>query len=167
MTQIADKIKKNNNIALFFHETPDLDTLGCVYAMKFFLQNKFPKKQVKIVGLDNLDAFFFNDLFFIDREYVSNTFLTNAFGIIFDTSKSDRVWSQRHNFCRELARIDHHPHVEVFADYEWVDIKYPAACQMVAEWLLSWDPRCMTIPICNYLYAGIVTDTNRLLFDFA
>ncbi|MBQ6970719.1 hypothetical protein IJQ19_04045 [bacterium] len=37
---ITQKIEKNNNIAIFFHETPDLDALGCAYAMKFFLQNK-------------------------------------------------------------------------------------------------------------------------------
>lgn len=162
---ISQKIEKNDNIAIFFHEAPDLDALGCAYAMKFFLQNKWPDKNIKIVGLDSLDQFFFNDLFFIDRTYAPNSFLTKSFGIIFDTSNSARVWSQRHNFCHELARIDHHPHTEVFADYEWIDSKYPAACQMVAEWLLDWDPKCVTPPICNYLYAGIVTDTNRMLYD--
>ena len=114
---IIERIEKYENIAIFFHEQPDLDALGCVYAMKFFLQNKFPSKNIKIIGFDNIDEFFFNDLFFVDREYAPNSFLINSLGLIFDTSNSKRVWSNRHVFCRELICIDHHPQVEIFADY--------------------------------------------------
>lgn len=162
---IIEKIEQYDNIAIFFHELPDLDALGSSYALQFFLQTKYPGKDIRIIGLDTLESQFQNNLFFFDKNHVPNDFLTKSLGIVLDTANSSRIWTQRHNYCRELVRIDHHPLIEVVADFEWVDETYSATAEMIGEWLFEWDKDNILIPTCNYLYAGLLTDTNRFLYE--
>ena len=161
---IIRKVEQYNDISLFFHELPDLDALGACYALRRFIRDKFPEKQVEIIGLDNLDSTFGANVFFIQKNHIPNDFLTKSIGIILDTANVARVWSGRHTFCKELIRIDHHPKIETFADYEWVDSNYPATCQMVTELLLQWDNNYLLPPTASYLYAGLLTDTSRFLY---
>lgn len=161
---IIKKVEQYNEISLFFHELPDLDALGACYALRRFIRDKYPEKQVEIIGLDNLDSKFGANVFFIQKYHVPNEFVTKSIGIILDTANVARVWSGRQAFCKELIRIDHHPKIETFADYEWVDASFPATCQMVAELLFKWDPKYVLPPTASYLYAGLLTDTSRFLY---
>ena len=161
---IIKKIEQYDNIAIFFHEQPDLDALGSSYGLQFFIKTKYPHKDVRLIGLDILPNKFANNLFYFDKNHVENEFLSNSLGIILDTSSNARIWSQRQNYCRELLRIDHHPKTEVVADYEWVDATYSATAEMVAELLFNWDEQSILMPTCTYLYAGLLTDTNRFLY---
>ncbi len=161
---IVKKIEQYENIAIFFHELPDLDALGSAYGFQYFIKAKFPDKDVKIIGLDTLSAQFENNMFYFDKKHVPNEFLANALGIILDTANASRIWSGRHNFCRELIRIDHHPKLETVADYEWVDDSYCATAEMIAELIFEWDYNSVLIPTCNCLYAGLLTDTGRFLY---
>lgn len=162
---IVKKIEQYDSIALFYHELPDLDALGSAYGLKYFLKAKFPEKDIRIIGLDTLTSQFQNNMFYFDKTHVPNSFLIKSLGIILDTSTAARIWSGRHNYCRELIRIDHHPKMEVIADYEWVDDTYSATAEMIGELLIEWDANCIVIPTCNYLYAGLLTDTNRFLYN--
>lgn len=162
---IINKIDDYTNISIFFHEQPDFDALGSAFALQFFIKTKYPQKEVKIIGLDILPDRFGSTLFSFDKKHVPNEFLANSLGIVLDTSTSNRIWSQRHNYCRELIRIDHHPKTEVVADYEWVDAEYSATAEMIAELLFYWDQESILLPTCNYLYAGLLTDTNRFLYQ--
>jgi len=161
---IINKIEQYENIALFFHELPDLDALGSAYGLAYFLKTKYPSKDVRLIGLDTLSSQFQSNMFYFDKNHVPNDFLTESLGIVLDTANAARIWSQRQNYCRELLRIDHHPKTEVIGDYEWVDDTYSATAEMVAELLFEWDASSILIPTCNYLYAGLLTDTNRFLY---
>lgn len=163
--KIIEKIEEYENIALFFHELPDLDSLGACYGMKRFIKSKFPNKQVEIIGLDTISSAFGLNLFFFEKRHIPNEFLIKSIGIILDTANAARVWSQRHTFCQELIRIDHHPKIETIANYEWVNDNYPSTCQMVTQLIIAWDERYLLAPIAMYLYAGIVTDTGRFLYN--
>ena len=77
-TVIANKIKKCNKIAIFFHEIPDFDALGSAYAFKSFILNKFPNKQVEIIGLDVLNSNFYKNYFDLNSTYISNEFLKDS-----------------------------------------------------------------------------------------
>lgn len=162
---IVKKIEQYENIAIFFHELPDLDALGSAYGLQYFLKAKYPGKEVKIIGLDTLSAQFESGMFYFDKKHIPNEYLANSLGIILDTANASRIWSGRHNFCRELIRIDHHPKLETVADYEWVDDTYCATAEMISELLFEWDPNAILIPTCNCLYAGIITDTGRFLYQ--
>lgn len=163
-TTIKTKIEQYKNIAIFFHELPDLDALGSSYGLRSFLKVKFPDKDVSIIGLDTLPNQFANNLFHFEHTPVSDDFIKESLGIILDTSNEARVWTQKHKLCKELIRIDHHPKTETIADYEWVDDTYSATAEMMAEFVFEWDPDSVLIPTCNCLYAGIITDTNRFLY---
>ena len=113
--EIIKKIKKYQNIAIFFHEVPDFDTLGSSFAFCDFLKAKFPKKNIKIVGLDILDESFGKNIFIFPKDHVENSFLKNAIGVIFDTANNSRVWTIRHTECAELILIDHHPKADSIA----------------------------------------------------
>lgn len=162
---IVKKIEEYENIAIFFHELPDLDALGSSYGLLYFLKTKYPSKDVRIIGLDTLSSQFQNNLYSFDKRHVPNEFLANSLGIILDTANASRIWSGRHNYCRELIRIDHHPKLETIADLEWVDDSYCATAEMIAELLFEWDYDSVLIPTCNSLYAGLLTDTGRFLYS--
>lgn len=161
---IVKKIEQYENIAIFFHELPDLDSLGSAYGLQYFLKAKYPGKDVQIIGLDTLSAQFQSNMFYFDKKHIPNEFLANALGIILDTANASRIWTGRQNYCRELLRIDHHPKLETIADVEWVDETYSATAEMISELLFEWDPEAILIPTCNCLYAGILTDTGRFLY---
>lgn len=161
---IVKKIEQYENIAIFFHELPDLDALGSSYGLQYFIKTKYPSKDVRIIGLDTLSTQFQSNFYNFDKRHVPNEFLSNALGIVLDTANASRIWSGRQNYCRELIRIDHHPKLETIADFEWVDDTYCATAEMIAELLFEWDYNCVLIPTCNSLYAGILTDTGRFLY---
>ena len=162
---IINKITEYDKIALFFHEIPDFDALGSCYALKIFLTDKFPEKQIEIIGLDILDPNFGKGFFHFDQTHVTNDFLQNSLGIILDVANEARVWSSRHRFCKELIRIDHHPQIESFCDIEWIDEKSPATCELVGMMLYEWDQLYVSEIVASYLYAGIITDTGRFLYE--
>lgn len=129
---ILQKIREYDNIALFFHERPDFDALGSCFGLKEFINDNFPQKKVKIIGLDTLPALYGSSLFVFDRvaNASSDFFLANALGIVSDTANAARVYSRKNSLCKETLRVDHHPHTEVYCDFEWVDPLVPAACEM-------------------------------------
>lgn len=161
---IVDKIISYDKISLFFHEIPDFDALGACFALRRFINDIYPKKEVNIIGLDVLEESFGKGFFQINREIVPNDFLCESLGIILDTSNESRVWTQRHKYCKELIRIDHHPLIESIAQTEWIDQNAPATCEMVGTFLYEWEPKYVQSVVAMYLYVGIITDTNRFLY---
>ncbi len=164
VNNIINKITKYNKISIFFHEIPDFDTLGAAFALQQYIRNKFPEKEIHIIGLDILDPSFLKGYFPPHPDHIPNNFIDDSLGIIVDTSNEKRVWSSRHHYCKELIRIDHHPQIESFADIEWINEQSAATCEMVASLLFQWDPKYIDITIGGYLYAGLITDTARFLY---
>lgn len=163
--QIIEKIEKYNNISLFFHEIPDFDALGSCFALKLYLNDKYPEKQIEIIGLDILSDSFANNLFVFEHKHITNNFLKDSLGIILDTANVKRVWSNRQIYCKELIRIDHHPLIESFANIEYIDEKASSTCELVGTLMYDWDPKYVSERVALYLYAGILTDTSRFLYD--
>lgn len=161
---IIKKIEEYDNISLFFHERPDFDALGSCFALREFIYDNFKNKVVKIIGLDSLPALYGSTLFKFEPEInvASNEFISSSLGIISDTANTARVYSRKNTLCKETIRVDHHPQVEVFADFEWVDPTIPAACEMWANIFLESKLK-LSSQCAKYLYAGIVTDTGRFL----
>ena len=88
---IVKKIEEYENIAIFFHELPDLDALGSSYGLMYFLKTKYPWKDIRIIGLDTLTSEFQNNFYNFDKRHVPNEFLSNALGIILDTANASRI----------------------------------------------------------------------------
>jgi phosphoesterase RecJ-like protein len=120
LDRIIKLIKKYDNIALFFHEKPDFDALGSVCALKSFINNKYPEKDVHIIGLnDTINADILSRFLPVNKETTqSNKWLNTSLGIICDTANSKRIFEQNYLSCKETIKIDHHPMVESYATLE-------------------------------------------------
>ena len=115
---IIDQIKKYRNIGIYFHELPDLDALGGCFALYYFLKKNFPKKKIKIVGLNTLNKSFENNLFvFPQFEPITNSFYTQALAIVLDTANARRIYDQSYKQCAKIICIDHHIKQETIGHY--------------------------------------------------
>jgi phosphoesterase RecJ-like protein len=90
-TAIINKIKEYEKISLFFHEVPDFDALGACYALKRYIRDVSPEKEVAIIGLDVLDESFAKGFFSFDKRHIPNEFLSQSLGIILDTANEQRI----------------------------------------------------------------------------
>jgi phosphoesterase RecJ-like protein len=90
-TAIISKINAYQKISLFFHEVPDFDALGACYAVKRFIKDIAPEKEIAIIGLDVLDESFAKGLFLFDKQHVPNDFINESLGIILDTANEQRI----------------------------------------------------------------------------
>ena len=88
---IIDKITHYRKISLFFHEIPDFDALGSCFALKRFIKDTFPEKEVHIIGLDILDETFSKGFFEFNLTHVNNDFIRESLGIILDVANENRI----------------------------------------------------------------------------
>jgi len=163
--KILEKIEEYNNISLFYHSHPDFDALGSCFGLKEFINTKFPKKQVFIIRANSLKEAETKGIFPAEKEKPSK-FLANSLGIVLDTGNSERIAAQdEYKKCKELIKIDHHPDIEKYAPLQWVDHSYSSCCEMLADFMFNIGKQYITDNCAKYLYAGILTDTNRFYFD--
>jgi nanoRNase/pAp phosphatase (c-di-AMP/oligoRNAs hydrolase) len=88
---IIDKILEHNKISLFFHEVPDFDALGACHAMRRYIKDIHPEKEVQIIGLDVLDESFAKNFFEFDKKHIPNSFVADSLGIILDVANEQRI----------------------------------------------------------------------------
>jgi phosphoesterase RecJ-like protein len=135
-SEIVKKIESYNDISLFFHSHPDFDALCSCFAIKEFINSKYPKKRIYIARFNSLDQEITQG-FFPKQKNKPHNFLRNSLGIICDTANSERVAAQEYKNCKELIRFDHHPYTEKFANIEYVDDKSSACCELIAIFLIN------------------------------
>lgn len=155
---IYKKIKKYDRIVIARHIGPDPDCLSSSIALRDSIRLSFPNKEVIAVGnptsrfrylgtLDNFDTSFYKD----------------ALLIVVDTPDKKRVDGVDPTLFKDSVKIDHHPYVESFCDYEWIDEDSSSAAQMVMELIFEMKLK-MTKEIAEKLYVGLISDTDRFLF---
>lgn len=155
--QIFDKIKQYNNIVLVRHIGADPDALCSQIALRESIRLTFPDKNVYALGntstkfdyLPRLDKF----------EVVDNILL-----IVTDTPDKKRVDFGWNLDISCSIKIDHHPFIECFCDIEYIDDSATSACEIVLELINETDLQ-MNDSIAEVLYTGIVSDTNRFMFN--
>lgn len=160
--KIKDTLKNNIKFSIFVHENPDCDALGAATALAESL--KLSNKNAKIFGLnkDILDKY--GHIFNLTIEPIHIPYIENSICIIVDTANKKRVLGFSDEFkFKSIIRIDHHIFVEKIGDLEWVDEKASATCEMIG-WLLIQNKLPINSTIVNYLYAGLLTDTGKLMF---
>ncbi|WP_391592206.1 Bifunctional oligoribonuclease/PAP phosphatase NrnA [[Mycoplasma] cavipharyngis] len=169
LKNFLEKIQHYKKIAIFCHCQPDFDALGSAYALYQWLTDNFHQKETKQIFLmiPNEVLKTQDEALFAKNNKVANKKeLVDALGIIVDTANENRVLTAMHAHCAELIVIDHHPRSESFSQLELIDPTYPATSQMLAEIFEYFESKnnfifCSTV--AQYLYAGIITDTNNML----
>lgn len=160
MNNLLTLLNKYKYISLYFHERPDADALGACLGMYFFIKKHFPNIKVIIPEIENIEPSKFN-IYFKDMYVKPSEFnISDSLALIFDTPISKRVFSKTFNEAKIKYKIDHHPYIETFTDFEYINTNISSTCEIVASWMKSTNLN-VDSQILNPLLLGILFDTNR------
>lgn len=160
--QILTEIKKWNTIIIHRHQRSDPDALGSQVGLAKLIQASFPEKKVYTAGEDNASLAFLGEM-----EPPEDSDYDDALVIVTDTANQPRVDDKRAlEKSKRLIKIDHHPDEDKYGDIQWVDPSASSCSELIADlWLTFKDEFVMTGETARLLYAGIVGDTNRFLYN--
>lgn len=151
---ILEKIKEYDSIVVFRHIHPDCDACGSQFALKTWIQHNYPEKKVYAAGYEINDQGQFPAI-----DQVSDEIIQNSLAIICDTSGPRRVDDDRYAQAQYVIKIDHHPDVEPFGDFRFIDTKAAASCEILTMGFYEYNPDSITKEVAFYLYQGLLTDS--------
>lgn len=157
--KIYKAIKKFDTIVIARHIGADPDALGSSIGLRQSIKKTFPNKKVYAVGLPTSKFKYMGQLDQIDEDKLENALL-----IVTDTPDKKRVDSVDVSKYKYTIKIDHHPFIETFCDIEWIDDTTSSASEMVID-LINHTKLVMDKEIASVLYLGLVSDTDRFLFQ--
>ena len=158
--EIYEKIKEYDNIVIARHVRVDPDAMASEMALKKSILLTFPEKEVYAIGNGTVRFSYMGKL---DKSFV----FTNAdkiLLIVLDTPDKKRVDMPELDRYDYSIKIDHHPFIESFCDIELINDKKSSASEMVCDLINNTD-LLMDKDIAEILFCGMVSDTNRFLFN--
>lgn len=156
---IYNEIKKYKKIYIARHIGPDPDAFGSQMALKRSIKITFPEKEVYAVGASVSRFKYFGK---IDK--VDNYDYENALLIVTDTPDNKRVDIDNFLSFKNVVKIDHHPFVDKFGKVEYIRDEASSASELVYE-VINGSRLKMDEVVAGFIYIGIVSDTNRFLFN--
>ncbi len=158
LKSIYEKIKNFNSIVIARHIGVDPDALGAQFALKKSIENTFKEKKVYAVGSKSSKYNYFPKL---DKyENVDR----KALLIVVDTPDKKRIDITDIENYQEICKIDHHPFIEKFGEYEYIKTNSSSASELVLDFIKE-NNMFIDNEIAKYIFLGIVSDTNRFLFN--
>ena len=157
---IYKKIKEYDTIVIARHVGADPDGLSSQVALKEIILNSFPNKKVYAIGYPASKFKYLGSLDKFTEEMYENSLL-----IVVDTPDYKRVDGADPKKFDYTIKIDHHPFMEEFCDFEWIDDDASSAAQMIVELVFNTKLE-LTKEAAEKLFIGIVADTNRFLFYY-
>ncbi len=158
--KIYNEIKKRKTIYLVRHIGPDPDAVASQIALRESIKLTFPSKNVFAIGTN---AARFKYLGVLDK--IDSFDFDNSLVITLDVPDTARIDGLDVKKFKNVIKIDHHPFVEKYGKYEYIDDKNTSTCQIVLEMIFNTKLRCNKF-IAEDLFMGIVSDSNRFLFEY-
>ena len=155
--KIIEKIREYNNIIIARHRGVDPDALCSQLALRDAIKLTYPEKNVIAIGSGSSKFLSFGKL---DK----NESLEKPLIIITDTPDRKRVDGVNVSVADYSIKIDHHPFIEKFCDYELIDDTKTSACEIILNMIYNTELLCSDY-IAELLYMGVVSDSNRFLFN--
>ena len=159
LKNIYEEIKKYNTIVIARHIGVDPDALGSQFALKEAININFPEKKVYAVGSKSSRYNYFPKL---DKFNVMEN--PDVLLIVVDTPDKKRVDISNFDAYKNICKIDHHAVIDVMGEYEYVDINSSSASELIYR-LLKENKVTINEEVAKFLFYGIVSDTNRFLFN--
>ena len=157
LKKIYKEIKKYNTIVIARHIGVDPDALASELALKKSIELTFPNKKVYAIGNGSSKFSYMGQL---DKIEDFHNFLL----IVLDTPDKKRIDYKDYDKATSIIKIDHHPFIEQFGNIEYIDDKASSTSEILMELLLKTKLKCNN-EIAKLLYYGLVSDSNRFLFD--
>lgn len=155
--EIYSAIEKYDNIVIARHIGVDPDAMCSSMALRDSIRKTFPNKKVLAVGSGSVR---FNFAGKLDSEENLN----NALLIVLDTPDKRRVDCSNVDSYAYKIKIDHHPYIEKFCDVEFINDKASSTAEIINDFILNTN-LIMDTSIASNIFAGIVSDTNRFMFN--
>lgn len=156
---IYNEIKKYKKIYIARHIGPDPDAYGSQVGLRDSIKLTFKEKEVYAVGSSVSRFKFIGKL-----DKVANYDYENSLLIVVDTPDNKRVDIDNFLSFKNVVKIDHHPKVDTFGEIEYIKENASSASELVYE-VINNTKLKINNSIASSLYAGIVSDTNRFLFN--
>ena len=161
MNEIMEALEQSELIIIHRHLRPDPDAYGSQLGLKYYLQKKFPNKQIYAVGA-NEDSLKFIGL----MDEIDNDIYKKATVVVCDTANAPRIDDQRYDTGTKLLKIDHHPATDQYGDINYVNTKASSTSEIIYEFISHFnDEHIIDEQVARVLYLGIVGDTGRFLFN--
>lgn len=154
---IYKTIEDYDKIVLARHVGPDPDAMSSTIALRDSIRLTFPEKQVFAIGSGSQKFTYFGKLDKVDDG-------SNALLIVLDTPDIRRIDGADLKDYTKVIKIDHHPFVDKFGEIELIDDTASSAAELVLE-LINNTPLKLNKDIAIKIYLGIVSDTNRFMFN--
>ncbi|HET7578374.1 MAG TPA: bifunctional oligoribonuclease/PAP phosphatase NrnA [Bacillales bacterium] len=160
--QILDTIEAYDTVIIHRHIRPDPDAIGSQGGLAEILRTSYPEKSIYVVGSEEPSLSFLNRM-----EDIPDHTYDGSLVIVCDTANSPRISDERYRKGDKLVKIDHHPNEDPYGDLIWVDTSASSVSEMIYELCEYGKDRglVLTDRAAFLLYAGIVGDTGRFLFD--
>ena len=103
INKLLNKIEEYNTIIIHRHNRPDGDALGTQIGLCLSLREKFPHKNIYMVGDSNPRITFLGEM-----DQIEDNVYKNALVIIVDVAVSYMISDDRYKLAKEVFIIDHH-----------------------------------------------------------
>ena len=157
LQKIYEKICSYQNITIARHIGVDPDALGAQFALKESIEKTFKDKNVYAVGMKSGRYGYFPKMDKYDNP--GGTLL-----IVVDTPDKKRIDISDLETYNDICKIDHHPFIEEFGPYEYIDTLASSASELVYKFITE-NNMVLDEEIAKHLFLGIISDTNRFLFN--
>ncbi len=158
--KIMSKIKEYEKIVVHRHVSPDPDAMGSQMGMYHIIKENFPEKEVYVTGVFPERLSYFNA-----HSRLNDSCFENSLIIVTDTANSNRIDDDRYQLGDYIIKIDHHPVGDDYGNINWVDSNRASTSEIVYEFYDYFsDTLSLSKTAQEYIFAGIVADTNRFLF---
>ena len=155
--EVIEKIKEFDTIVIARHIGVDPDALCSQLALRDSILLTYPNKKVLAIGTGSSKFLQFGRLDKLEK-------VENALLIVTDTPDLKRVDSLDFSQGAYSIKIDHHPFMEKFCDLEIIEDDKSSACEIIMNMIFQTELECNE-SIAELLYMGIVSDSNRFLFN--
>ena len=155
--EISEAIKKHENIVIARHIGVDPDALCSQIGLRDAIKLTYPEKNVLAVGAGSNK---FSNIGKLDKFIPSE----NTLLIVTDTPDKRRVDFSDYENVTYSIKMDHHPFMEKFCDIEYIDEKVSSSSEIIMDFIDQSGLSCNKY-IAETLYMGIVSDSNRFLFN--
>ena len=164
MNEIMEALEQSELIIIHRHLRPDPDAYGSQLGLKYYLQKKFPNKQIYAVGA-NEDSLKFIGL----MDEIDDDMYKKATVVVCDTANAPRIDDQRYDTGTKLLKIDHHPATDQYGDINYVNISlmnklleyYILASLVILDvfyLIIQRHEQCKLLE--NYLHILLITTKN-------
>jgi len=162
---IAEKLLKAKNIAIFGHISPDFDCFGSVFSLCEGLIKLNKNAKIFIDGeLKDSEKELFNDKYFNSVQFKKEDY---DLLIFLDTPNKYRAgkYGSMISGHKNILKLDHHEELKTDLTKKFYIKPDAASCSMLVLELLT-EMKCpISRKIATYIYAGLLGDTNSFVND--